>query len=173
MCGPHSQREVFLKITHTHWKRNYPFTPVSNLGTSGVSFSPSTPILTCSIPLEADLYSCTNWILLHPGGSGTQEALEDERDWRKRLDSPLSSVSLNCRLVVAVFFYWSLQLVWWPRLVTAALDGSGNRFYHLFLQSVTAKFSPTPPHTAPPPLVAISEPACKAACKAASSFKSL
>ena len=67
------------------------------------------------------------------GGTRRLEGLKERAGLPTQFSLPELHVAGGC-----VFLLKSAAAVWWPSLVTAALDGSGNPFYHLLLQSVTA-----------------------------------
>ena len=66
------------------------------------------------------------------GGTRRLEGMKERAGLPTQFSLPELHVAGGC-----VFLLKSAAAVWWPSLVTAALDGSGNPFYHLLLQSVT------------------------------------
>ena len=75
-------------------------------------------------------------------GTRRLERMKKEAGLSTRFSLPELQVGGGC-----VFLLKSAAAVWWPSLVTAALDGSGNPIYHSLLQSVTANIlTPTTPH---------------------------
>lgn len=102
----------------------------------------------CSIPLEADLYSLHQldsltfrWVW-YIGGTRRLEGMKKKAGLSTQFSLPELHVGGGC-----VFLLKSAAAGWGPSLVTAALDGSGNPFYHLLLQSVTANIvTHTTPH---------------------------